>query len=410
MRLSVVDACFPIGSPAKGVAAIWIEWFCKKKGALITSIGDSEVVAVTCVDPRNWGVCYTIKKKYRHVKIVSGGAGAFSPYSLSLHSDAVCVGDGQRFLSTLCTDGLDAVKVLPESFIHGQNREVIPAEGFPFDCPPIQAEDGSFKIWLGRGCKKKCAFCQTGLAQQYQENPKPENIIKNIKMLKGKKNKFSYMSNDLMQHSFWKLLPPVEHGSYSLDFIKKNGLPPARQIRLGIEGVSEKLRKFINKPISKDDLVKATAWLNQNGKSVRWFMIAGLPTEKKHDWDELKEAVLMWKKICHKGVLALSFTAWQPEPATPLGAFPIDDFYWENWKDFKEWFFSGVGWSNRIKLMNPAMPSTRLESAMARMGTSEDILRKGGDWGPNDRVLYPNKNARNKFYDYLIKKEATSNG
>jgi hypothetical protein len=123
-------------------------------------------------------------------------------------------------------------------------------------------------------------------------------------------------------------------------------------------------------------------------------MIAGLPGERDEDWMELKTAVTDWKKLCSKGVLALSFTAWQPEPATPLGCMPIDDGYWKRWEDFREWFFSGVGWSNRIKLMAPAGIKTRLESSMARMGLTETALKTGGSFGPNNRVEYPYKKQR----------------
>jgi hypothetical protein len=163
-----------------------------------------------------------------------------------------------------------------------------------------------------------------------------------------------------------------------------------------VEGVSERMRKSVGKPISHDDLVKSAAWLNSLGKSVRWFMIAGLPGETDDDWKEIQKAIMDWKRICSKGVLALSFTAWQPEPATPFGVAPVVDDYWPRWESFREWFFSGAGWSNRVKLMAPAGPKTRMESAVARMGLTVSELRRGGQWGPNDRVAYPYKSARNK--------------
>lgn len=402
MKCCIIDACFPVDNQSFGMAALWLIWYCGVLKIEVSSASISDCILVTCVDPRNWNVLKSLRKRYPTKKIYAGGAGALAPYSLGLHCDAVCVGNGERFIKTLSEFGHDGIKDLPETWIGGQSRSVFVAEGFPWNCPPIECEDGAYRVWCGRGCKKKCLFCQTGWATKYEENPDGKKLLESIKALQKRNKKFAYLSNDPNQHSFSALLPKIDHGSYSLDFIRSNGLPSARQIRLGVEGPSERLRSFVNKPISKSDLVRATAWMNSNGKSIRWFMIAGLPTENDADWEELKETVIEWKKTTIKGVLALSFTAWQPEPSTPLGAFGFDDSYWKRWENFREWFFGGAGWSNRIKLMQPANPKTRIESAMARMGLADDKLREGGCWGPNDRVEYPFKKQRNAIYERLI--------
>jgi hypothetical protein len=396
VKLSVLDACFPVGRQSLGMAAMWLQWHVKNCGGQLVEPSKADALLATCVDPRNWKFLAAVKKAWPGKPLFAGGAGALSPYSLGLHCDAVCVGNGERFVSTLIANGIDAAKALPESWVAGEARPVEVAAGFPWLCPPIQSEDGAYRVWCGRGCKKKCAFCQTGWAMQYEENPHPAALFKSIDDLHAKNKPFAYLSNDPNQHSFASRLPAIDHGSYSLDFIKRNGLPSARQIRLGVEGVSERMRSLVGKPISHSDLVKSAAWLNANGKSVRWFMIAGLPGETAADWDELRQAVSDWKMACSKGVLALSFTAWQPEPATPLGVAPVDDGYWQRWESFRDWFFSGAGWSNRIKLMAPAAPKSRMESAIARMGLTAERLMVGGDWGPNDRVCYPFKSARNK--------------
>lgn len=399
MKLSVIDACFPLSRQSCGMAALWLRWYIPRCGGTLTEPQDADALLVTCVDPRNWTVLRSVRKRYAGRRVYAGGAGALSPYSLGLHCDAVCVGNGERFIDTLIRRGNEAVQELPEAWVNGQSRPVEVASGFPWDCPPIQCEDKAYRVWCGRGCKKKCTFCQTGWAMRYEENPHPHRLMQTIDGLHKDGKAFAYLSNDPNQHTFAHMLPAIAHGSYSFDFIRRNGPPSARQVRLGVEGVSERLRKSIGKPISHDDLVKSAAWLNSLGKSVRWFMIAGLPGETEDDWQEIRRAVMDWKRICSKGVLALSFTAWQPEPATPLGIAPVTDEYWPRWESFREWFFSGAGWSNRVKLMAPAGPETRMESAVARMGLTVDELRIGGKWGPNDRVNYPYKAARNRRSD-----------
>jgi len=396
VKLSVIDACFPLTRQSFGMAALWLRWHIPRCGGTIADPQDSDAIFVTCIDSRNWTVLKAVRKRYFGRPVFAGGAGALAPYSLGLHCDAVCVGNGERFVATLCGCGVDAAMSLPESWVDGQERPVEVASGFPWQCPPIQCEDGAYRVWCGRGCRMRCAFCQTGWAMEYVENPDARGLLDTIKMLQRQNLAFAYLSNDPNQHSFSKLLPPINHGSYSLNFIRRNGPPSARQVRLGIEGVSERMRKIIGKPIAHNDLVKSAAWLNSLGKSVRWFLVAGLPGETDEDWQELRRAVMEWKLICSKGVLALSFTAWTPQPATPLGIAPVTDEYWPRWNAFREWFFSGAGWSNRIKIMAPSMPATRMESAVASMGLTVDELRIGGRWGPNDRVVYPHKAARNR--------------
>jgi hypothetical protein len=404
VNLSVIDACFPLSKQSFGMAALWLRWYIPKCGGTLTDPKDADALLVTCVDPRNWNVLKAVRKRYPGKRVFAGGAGALAPYSLGLHCDAVCVGNGERFVQTMVSNGIDAAMSLPESWVEGQLRPVDVATGFCWSCPPIQCEDGAYRVWCGRGCKKKCAFCQTGWSMEYEENPDHRGLMDSIKTLQRENRAFAYLSNDPNQHSFAAQLPPIDHGSYSIDFIRRNGPPSARQVRLGVEGVSEKMRQLVGKPIRHGDLVKSAAWLNSLGKSVRWFMIAGLPGESDDDWQEIRQAVTDWKRICSKGVLALSFTAWQPEPATPLGIAPVVDDYWVRWEAFREWFFSGDGWSNRVKLMAPAGPQTRIESAVARMGLTVDELRTGGNWGPNDRVNYPYKKQRNAMAEKLMER------
>lgn len=401
MKCCILDACYPDGMSGAGLAALWLKHYCQLIGIEIAPPGAADVLLVTCVDPRNADFIAKVKRWFC-LPVIAGGAGALSPHHLGLVADVVCCGDGRRTLDTLKLSGMPGVKNLPESWVHGQTRPVEIRSGFPWDAPPIQAEDGAYRLWCGRGCRKKCFFCQTGWACEYEENPSPDRLISTAKKMISDGNSIAYLSNDPSQHSFHDRLPPVMHGSYSVEYLRKYGAPSARQIRLGVEGVSSRVRSWVGKPISQQDLVGCTSWLNGLGKSVRWFMIAGIPGETDEDWAELRETVLKWKMVCLRGVLALSFTAWQPEPATPMGILPVEDSYWKRFCDFRDWFFT-VGWSNRIKLMAPASPTARMESAIARMGLPVSALRAGGSWGPNDRVKYPGKVARNTIGARLLK-------
>jgi len=390
MRAAILDAAFPVGRQSgRGLAARYLAWDLARNGEDEYPLPDADTVLVTCTSPIDADYIKRLRAKYPCKAIIVGGAGSTSPYSLGVDSDAVCVGDGQKFIQTLCNEGLDAAKQLPNAWVHGDLRRVEVDQGFPWDMPPIQAEDGAYRLWCGRGCKNKCAFCQTAWAHTYSEHPDPDSLVLAAQALLQRGKRINYLSNDPAQHSFFARLPPVDHGSYSVRFLAKHGLPHARQIRLGVEGVSARLRAAVGKPISDDDLVGCTSWLNAHGKGVRWFMIAGLPGETSDDWLALRGVIKRWKEMTPKGVLGISFTAWCPDPATPIATLPIVDDYWQHFTEFKEWFFSGVGWSNRIKLMMPQQPESRMRKAELAMGLPEGTLREGGDPGPNQRVNYP---------------------
>jgi radical SAM superfamily enzyme YgiQ (UPF0313 family) len=350
---------------------------------------DATVILVTCQSTQAAEYLKSLRARFRNKIIICGGSASTSPHSLGKHVDMVCVGDGQFFLSVLIRDGIEKAKRLSNVWIDGENRRVNIDQNFPWDMPPIQGESGAYHIYCGRGCKNKCRFCQTGWAYEYKECPNSTKTIIQAQSLIARGKKISYLSNDVSQHSFYEKLPPTECGSYSVNYLKKSGLPPARQIRLGIEGVSERLRISVSKPISYSDLLGCTKWLNTNGKSVRWFLVAGLPTELSSDWNELKQIVQQWKMETLKGVLALSFTAFCPDPATPMATAAINDDYWNYFDDFKRWFFGGRGFSNRIKLMPPQQPEARMKKAMLSMGLSELQLRTGGVISPNSRIVYP---------------------
>ena len=411
IKCAIFDACFGLDKQkSRGMSSNYLAWELKRNNQKEYSLEDCNVILVSVQYPSDSSRLKTLQTMYRKKIIIAGGAASSSPYLLGLYADIVCVGDGGIFLKTLFSKGLEAVKELPNAWIHKEKRKVMIDQNFPWELPPIQAEDGAYRVWCGRGCKKKCLFCQTGWAYEYKENPNVKHLFKSIADLKKQNKRIAYLSNDLLQHSFYNRLPSVKMGSYSVDYIKKNGLPPAMAIRIGVEGVSERLRKIIKKPILNDDLVKCSSWLNANKKKVKWFMIAGLPYEEKRDWEELKDNIERWKMLTPIGTLHISFTAFVPTPATPLSKFPLNDNYSDYYKDFENWFFHGHGWSNRVKVSKPSKPENRLKSAMACLGLSKEELYKGNIESPNNRINYPfNKQADSFYNDIILKKDYNEN-
>ena len=392
MKISVIDSCYKIlgdkPQPYVGAGANYVRWELRRHGITEVSPINADVLLVSAVAPIEYKHVRRIRKFFPDKIIVVGGAGATCPKCFEDYADYLCLGDGQVFLSELFNNGIEDAAKLSNVWRRGELRAVAIDQNFPWNMPPVYADNGIVEIPCGRGCKNKCLFCHTTWTFKYQEHPRPQEVIDNAKRMLIENQKFSNLSNDVMQHSFFDRLPHTAAGSYSISYLRRTGLPPARQVRLGIEGVSERLRAAVNKPIVHDDLVQCTSWLNANGKSVRWFMICGLPYETAQDWEELKRAIRDWKMITPKGTLEISFTAFIPEPSTPMAYLPIDDGYYSHYKDFAEWFFNGRGWSNRVKLYKPKGPQTRNEAISAHMGKSLTDIYNPQSCSGNERVEY----------------------
>jgi hypothetical protein len=387
VKVRIVDLAYPANKPDLGVSAQWVTWKCRTLG--IDIVGGTDAADLVLASSTSPVDAPKIPRRLSGVPFVVGGSGALEPAAyLRYGATAAVLGDGGRFLEVFARDGLDVAMGLPNVMCEEHNNPTVDGS-FDFNCPIFTSEDGVRRIILGRGCRHKCLFCQTSWALPYVEHDNPRAAIRAAQKIVEEKRRIGYITNDLAMHVWAKSLPKSSDANFSFDYLRKMGLPKQIQVRLGVEGVSERLRRFVAKPISHDDLIKCTVWLSDNGKSPRWFLIAGLPTETDSDWDELREAVQEWKRLTKKGSLMLSFTAWCPSPATPLATMPLHDDYQAQIEAFREWFFAGRGWSSRIFVKFPRLPTNRLKSAMLVMDATEAQLRAGGARGGNSGVIYP---------------------
>ena len=86
--------------------------------------------------------------------VIVGGPGCLSPAIYTEYSDFVCVGDGMTVLRHIRRRGLHGLEYLENIAVRGKTGVVVDS-GFPWECPPIQQENGAYTIWCGRGCRKK---------------------------------------------------------------------------------------------------------------------------------------------------------------------------------------------------------------------------------------------------------------
>ena len=379
MRIAVLDSNYS-QDKHQGLAATWLRWELERASVKEYPPPLADTLLVTVSSQQ--GIS-DVKRELRKLnltnkRVILGGGGCYAPAVFDKWANVICVGEGARFVRVLLRDGLDAVKSLEESWVPDETRCVIPGQEFPWDVPPLNHPDGTVRVFGSRGCKYRCLFCQTGWETTYRVNPDIERLQSQIAALERRGARIALVTNDAAE----------EHVTFSgqQEFLSvrlqnlRHMMPLTREqvksVRIGVEGMSERLRVAVGKPVPNDELLRITFALMANDVGVRWFFIPGLPGETEADYEELRYLVRELRRL-PKGAVMLNFHSFIPQPASPLCILPLEDRYWEPFDEFRRWFFHGPGFTRRVQIVAPNKYPSRLRRAMESMAATEAELRRG---------------------------------
>lgn len=379
MKLAIVDANYN-KVRYRGLAATWLAW--EMERAEQHEYPPELADVLLCTVSSQQGVA-DLRRELRRInnpraRVVLGGGGCYAPAVFDGLMDVACVGEGARFVRTLLRDGLDAAMALPEAWVPGETREVVPYDGFPWELPPLNHPDGTVRIFGSRGCRYGCLFCQTAWEASYRLHPSPERLQRQADALVRERRRVALITNDGAEAGV-HVPCQQEFLSVRMDNLLQQ-MPLARSVtksvRIGVEGISERLRRAVGKPVGNEDLLRVSCDLLAAGVGVRWFFIPGLPGEAEADYDELRSLVREVKRF-PKGAVMANFHAFIPQPATPLAVLPLADAYWDPFDEFRRWFFHGPGFTRRLQIVAPARYAGRLRRAQESMAATEAELRRG---------------------------------
>ncbi|MFH2076370.1 MAG: radical SAM protein, partial [Pseudomonadota bacterium] len=133
--------------------------------------------------------------------------------------------------------------------------------------------------------------------------------------------------------------------------------------RVGIEGLSERLRKSVNKPYSNERIIRAVKEaIEQGRKGLFMYMILDLPGECDDDWKEFRELLSDIGRLPGSSgfLLKPSPSVFMPSPHTPM---EFEAIHWERdyhgkWESFfgrgqdRQW---DVMMAERSRVFSPAM-------------------------------------------------------
>jgi radical SAM superfamily enzyme YgiQ (UPF0313 family) len=300
-----------------------------------------------------------IKKGTGKPWILAGGMQAtMTPEAVAGLVDWVFIGDGDKHLRE-CIDEIASHGTCGSPFIYSEGMDVVPA---PSVCKPsaytIQTSEGkgTLRCEVARGCRFKCAFCCLSGLKPYQEVPFTD-LEPHIKATSGKRS--SFFAPERTMHKEWpKIKEAIAiHGCH--DMGQDARLEHLQEIdgasvTLGLEGLSERLRRSIGKAFSDDMVCERIGHFVETRKNiarVSCYWIAGLPGEADEDWDATwalfeRFAKQEWSR---RLVLCPILNPLSPKPFTKLkdATIDLDADYGPRWqkllrRDGGQWGFRVV--------------------------------------------------------------------
>ena len=269
--------------------------------------------------------------------VFAGGPCAFNPLPLSDFIDVFCIGDGEDMMVEVC-------EVLERGKGNGKSRrEIIEdlcnIEGCWSNIPiatcervyrpvnkrisPLTLENASTSypipfstsvhdraiVEIRRGCGRMCRFCQPGHVTLPIREREAEDIIKITKDLVNNTGYDEYSLLSLSSNDYKNITEVIKELSVDFNKRKINVSLPSQRIdgfslelanlmqsvrksgmTLAPEAGSQRLRNVIKKNISEEQILDAVLTSYKNGWSkIKFYFIAGLPTETLKDMDEMAE-------------------------------------------------------------------------------------------------------------------------
>jgi len=294
--------------------------------------------------------------------IIIGGFNTVNPVPYAQYGDWVVVGDGEEALPQLVNSKF---KVVPQNVYKAGQQSVT------YGCVPslpsfYHVADRITRIEIARGCRFKCKFCGVSHIKPYRELP-----IQDIKMLLDKRptKKVSLFAPTPQAHSQHK---QIEKMCSDLQLVRSDSdirlsdLEHLRHLampRVGIEGLSERLRKFVGKSYSNTYMLSMfNKFSSESKRTLVCYFILDLPDETEEDYEEFFSLLSQFENMDHPEnfIFYPIFNLFLPFPNTPLGRCGVHwdrDYTWLHHRtlggrDQRRWKIHAS--AERFKVMPPA--------------------------------------------------------
>jgi len=242
-------------------------------------------------------------------------------------------------------------------------------------------------IELGRGCTRSCRFCAAGYVYRPPRVHEKSSLLRTVSDVLEKHRSVGLLSacvSDIPGIEEITGLILREGGRFSVSSLRADSLTRSlvenlrdvgqKSVAVAPEAGSDRLRKVINKHLTRDQILEAVRLIGAAGDfSLRLYFLIGLPTETPEDVSEVLELV---KSIKHHLVkeaatrgrirqIKLSINCFIPKPFTPFQWFPMDTV--QSLKEKQRWLKKALGREGGLKV-NFDLPKWAYVQALLSLG------------------------------------------
>lgn len=347
MKISMYEACSD--ADRGSIGAWYIVEHARRAGFDVEILSrprvgfDVELISIHhCMDFERLAVL----PRHARVRIVGGHPMANNPRPVIPFADAICIGEGESWIGEALqriekSGDLQSLADLPGTIItsNWQTGMDIPKSNIerplPTNPPYLNRPGTRSAAWyveISRGCPYNCAFCELGNSLPFRLYRAPElkAVLDQADTHITRKINF-YAPDEASHPDYFELYKYLRKRGYIAAFssmriesILKHGLPniPTNVlIRVGVDGLNEKTRRQVRKPITDDMIIQYfDAFIQRGHIQFKMFMIFGYPWETLDDFAGFESLMRrLFALPLRKNIsLRIKWTPFIPQPCTPL--------------------------------------------------------------------------------------------
>lgn len=262
-----------------------------------------------------------------------------------------------------------------------------------------------FLVEVGKGCKMKCRFCETGFICLPARYYSKDTILREVQKGKAFRKKIGLVGPAICDHpNIEEILQELYNQNlhFSVSSLRLNQITPnilkllklggCKTIAAAPEAGSPRLRKAINKYLTEEKLFNYMKMIAESGmQNLKLYYLIGLPGEVREDIKAIISEVKSIKHLFNEArkerrlrfLITVSVNAFVPKPMTPFQREPMDsvDSLKAKFKILKAGFKS----DKNIKLIYD-IPKWAFIQALLSRGDRKvgellsRVLDENGDW------------------------------